>query len=192
MVQHDVERQEPPAHHFNGSLPAVADIGKAQLAVDGLAKDTVDSAGVYGLGVGYRPAGNAGFEKCLNETLRSPPGQSQESTGLVASEKSGVEAYQGDPFGLLPGESKRLQPFLPSLQVRILHRFLGWAASTRPAWRKVIRILMGFHRGKKRGFSGALRFTAKEQGDVNRLFQGRSPGLPYRQRSRFSPVPWAR
>ena len=50
MVQHEVERQEPPAHNFNGSLPAVADIVKAQFPVDGLAEDPVDSAGVYGLG----------------------------------------------------------------------------------------------------------------------------------------------
>ena len=36
MVQHEVERQEPPAHNFNGSLPAVVDVGKVQFAVDGL------------------------------------------------------------------------------------------------------------------------------------------------------------
>ena len=95
---------------------------KAQLAVDGLAEDPVDAAGVYGLGVGYRPAGNAGCEKCLNETLGRPPGQSQESLDLVSGEQARVQADQGDPFGLLGGEAQRPQQFLPSHQVRKLHR----------------------------------------------------------------------
>ena len=84
MVQHEVERQQPSPGNLNGSLSAVTDVGKAQLAVDGLAEDPVDPAAVYGLGVGYRPTGNAGFEKCLNETLclyvgstarKRPPGR---------------------------------------------------------------------------------------------------------------------
>ena len=74
MVQHAVERQEPPAHDFNGSLPAVADIVKAQLAVDGLAEDPVDAAGVYGLGIGYRPAGNAGLREVLERNAAPSSG----------------------------------------------------------------------------------------------------------------------
>ena len=74
MVQHEVERQEAPPHDINGRLPAVADIGKAQLAVDCLAEDPVDSPGVHGCGVGYRPAGYAGFEKRVNKIPCSAPG----------------------------------------------------------------------------------------------------------------------
>ena len=95
----------------------MADGGKAQLAVDGLAKDPVDSPGVYGLDVGYWPAGYASFKERVNETLRSPPTRSQESVDLVAGEDARVQAYQGDPFGLLPGDSNRLQQFFSSLQV---------------------------------------------------------------------------
>ena len=46
MVQHEVERQEPSPGDLNGCLPAVADVGKAQLTVDGLAEDAADSAGI--------------------------------------------------------------------------------------------------------------------------------------------------
>ena len=117
MVQHEVERQEPPAHDFNGRLPAVADVGKTQFAVDGLAEDPVDSPRVHGLGIGYRPAGYASVEKCPNKTLCCTSGQSQESTGLVAGEESGVQADQSDPLRLEAGETKRPQQFFSSLQV---------------------------------------------------------------------------
>ena len=113
----------------------MADIGKAQLAVDGLAKDPVDPPAVYGLGVGYRPAGYAGFEKRANKIPRSARGQSQESTGLVAGEKSGVQADQSDPLSLEAGEAKRPQQFFASLQVREIHRFLWSVTSARSAWR---------------------------------------------------------
>ena len=124
MVQHEVERQEPPAHDFNGSLPAVADVGKAQLAVDGLTEDAVDSPRVYDLGIGYRPAGYASVEKCLNKTLCCTSGKSQASSGLVAGEKSGVQADQSDPLSLEAGEAKRPQQFFSSLQVSN-HRLPG-------------------------------------------------------------------
>ena len=124
MVHDEVERQEPPAHDLNGSLPAVADVGESQIAVDGLAEDPVDSPGVYGSGIDHRTAGYAGFEKCLNKTLCCTSGQSQESTGLVSGEQTRVQADQGDPFGLLPGETKRPQQFFSSLQVSN-HRLPG-------------------------------------------------------------------
>ena len=46
---------------------------------------------------------------------------------LVSGEQTRVQANQGDPFGLLPGEAQRPQQLFPSLQVRKLHRFLGSA-----------------------------------------------------------------
>ena len=46
MVQHEVERQEPPAGNLDRRLPAVTDVGDSQLAVDGLAEDAADMAAV--------------------------------------------------------------------------------------------------------------------------------------------------
>ena len=135
MVQHEVERQEPPPGDFNGRLPAVTDVGNSQLAVDGLAEDAANMAAVSQGGGCHWSAGKTEIEKRVNKALRCGAAGSQENLGLVAGEQARVQADQRDPFGLLEGEAKGLQQFFSSFQVRKLHRFLWSVTSARSAWR---------------------------------------------------------
>ena len=137
----------------------MADIGNAQLAVDGLAKDPVDPPAVYGLGVGYWPAGYARFEKRVNKIPRSARGQSQESTGLVSGEKSGVQADQSDPLSLKAGETKRPQQFFSSLQVGN-HGFPGLGHGVcMPAASRLLKAFGVSKRAVVRVFSRAWRLA---------------------------------
>ncbi len=181
MIEHEIERQQSPPGDFQRGRPAVADGGDLQLPVDLRAEDAANAAAVGDGLRRYRLVGNACPEQRLDKAVGAGLGVSEESLDLVPGEQARVQADQGDPLGLLPGEAKRPQQLFPSLQVRKLRRFLGSADLE-----KGHQDSLGVPQGRKRGFSWELRFTAKEQEDV----PGPIPVGPlYSRGFRSSPVP---
>ena len=117
MIEHEIERQQPPPGDFQRGRPAVTDGGDLQLPVDLLAEDPADPAAVGDGLRRYRLVGNACPEQRLDKAVGAGLGVSEESLDLVPGEQARVQADQSDPLGLLPGEAKRPQQFFPSLQM---------------------------------------------------------------------------
>ena len=115
MVQHEVERQQPPSDDLNGGLPAVTDVGNVQGAVEGLAEDSANAPAVGDYFFRQGPAAPPDLEQSQDKAVGCGFGESKESLYLVAGEKSRVETYQSDPLRFVPGEAKRPQEFFPAL-----------------------------------------------------------------------------
>ena len=111
MIEHEIERQQSPPGDFQRGLPAVADVGDLQLPVDLLAKDPADPAAVGDGLRRYWLVGNACPEQRLDKAVGAGLGVSEESLDLVSGEQTRVQADQGDPFGLLPGNSRGFSSF---------------------------------------------------------------------------------
>ena len=91
--------------------------GDLQLSVDLFAEDATDEPAISDSFVGERPGRDPAIEQGFNaspdvETV----GPLQIEGELVPGEQTRVQADQGDPLSLLPGEADILQQFFPSLQ----------------------------------------------------------------------------
>ena len=98
MLEHIVERQQPPQEHVLAGRPAVAHVGDADRLVEPAAADP-DQPGFAADGRDGLFDGHPGGEKTAYEAHRRhgagvPPG------GILgANEEAAVQADQGDPLG---------------------------------------------------------------------------------------------